>query len=208
MSIVGLCLMIELDMLISAQVLYAFLYVAPFYISSTTRPSPQLSRDAPSVIRGRISTVTLSCIICSVSTFVLLASVEHGGPLLALHSMGYLPPGFSEAAKCMVLTSILFLGPLFEAAIVEGAWRDWICLRGAGELFSSWMGYRNLVAVSSLFLKLILRPRLLTFIGPYNRRSPVQICRSATLSLVKGSAQNGHFWDSHNIRTCSYPSLL
>jgi prenyl protein peptidase len=62
--------------------------------------------------------------------------------------MGYLPPEFTEAAKCMALTCILFLGPLFEAAIVEGAWRDWLRLRGAGELFGSWIGYRNIVAVS------------------------------------------------------------
>ena len=65
--------------------------------------------------------------------------------------MGYLPPGFTEAAKCMALTCILFLGPLFEAAIAEGAWRDWIRLRGARELFGSWIGYRNIVAVGWLF---------------------------------------------------------
>lgn len=138
---------VSLSMLINAQVLYAFLYVAPFYLSPTTRPSPQLSRDAPSVIRGRISAVTLSCILCSVCTFVFLASIKHGSRLHAMHSMGYFPPGFLEAAKCLILTCILFLGPLFEDAIVEGAWKDWLRLRGAGALFYSWIGYRNIIAV-------------------------------------------------------------
>lgn len=122
--------------------------MAPFYVSSTTRPSPQLSRDAPSVIRGRISAVTFSCIICSVSTFVLLASVKNGDPLQAIHNMGYFPVGFVEAARSVALTCLLFLGPLFEAGIVDGAWRDWIRLRGFSALFGSWIGYRNIVAVS------------------------------------------------------------
>lgn len=62
--------------------------------------------------------------------------------------MGYFPPGFAEAAKCLGLTCILFLGPLFEAAIVEGGWRDWLRLRGFGAVLGSWTGYRNFVAVS------------------------------------------------------------
>jgi prenyl protein peptidase len=62
--------------------------------------------------------------------------------------MGFFPLGLVEAGKSVLLTCILFLGPLFEAAIVEGAWRDWIRLRGFSELFGSWIGYRNIVAVS------------------------------------------------------------
>ncbi len=74
--------------------------------------------------------------------------MKNGDPFRALHNMGYFPMGFTEAAKCMGLTGILFLGPLFEAGIAEGAWRDWIRLRGFGALFGSWIGYRNIVAVS------------------------------------------------------------
>ncbi|CAG8975138.1 hypothetical protein HYALB_00004437 [Hymenoscyphus albidus] len=127
-------------------VVYTLIYVLPFYISSTTRPSPNLSRDAPSVIRGRITSVTTSCIICSIFTFVILCSiVEDGNPVQTLHGMGWYPVGIMETVKAVGLTAILFLGPLFEASVVQGGWRDWIRLRGLSTL-SGWIGYRNLVA--------------------------------------------------------------
>lgn len=128
--------------------LYTLIYVLPFYLSSTTRPSPQLSRDAPSVIRARIRSVILSCTICSVATFVLLSSVEHGDPFNSLNLMGYFPLGVEETAKILLLTAILFAGPLFEAGIAEGGWRGWIRLQGLNETISGWIGWRNYVAVS------------------------------------------------------------
>jgi prenyl protein peptidase len=67
----------------------------------------------------------------------------------ALHHMGWFPIGIEEAAKSVALTAILFIGPLFEAGIVEGRWRDWIRLRGLHAVVSGWIGYRNMVAVSN-----------------------------------------------------------
>jgi prenyl protein peptidase len=61
--------------------------------------------------------------------------------------MGYFPIGIEETVKTVGLTAILFIGPLFEACIVEGGWRDWICLRGLNAVYSGWIGYRNMVAV-------------------------------------------------------------
>lgn len=62
--------------------------------------------------------------------------------------MGWFPIGIVDAARAVALTVILFAGPLFEAAIVEGAWKDWIRLRGLWEVVGSWIGYRNMIAVS------------------------------------------------------------
>lgn len=45
----------------------------------------------------------------------------------------------------MLLVTILFAGPIFEYAVVDGDWRDWVRLRGLGETLSSWIGYRNFV---------------------------------------------------------------
>ncbi|RDL35173.1 Uncharacterized protein BP5553_07104 [Venustampulla echinocandica] len=132
---------------VALLVVYTLIYVVPFYLSSTTRPSPNLSRDAPSVIRGRITSVTTSCIICSVLTFVILGSIpEDGNPIKSLHAMGWFPVGFLEAIQAVGLTAILFLGPLFEAGVIMGGWRDWIRLRGLGEITHGWIGYRNIVA--------------------------------------------------------------
>ncbi|KAL3424004.1 prenyl proteinase rce1 [Phlyctema vagabunda] len=111
-------------------VVYTLIYVLPFYISATTRPSPQLSRDAPSVIRNRIRSVTASCMLCCISTLLILSTRDDGSPTKAIHQMGYFPLGIQESLQAVALTAILFLGPLFEAGVVEGGWRDWILLRG------------------------------------------------------------------------------
>ncbi|KAH9210972.1 hypothetical protein DL95DRAFT_392919 [Leptodontidium sp. 2 PMI_412] len=131
---------------VALLIAYTVIYVAPFYLSSTTRPSPSLSRDAPSVIRGRIRSVTTSCIICSIFTFVLLSSVETGSPIKSIHHMGWFPIGILEAVKSVGLTAILFLGPLFEGGIAEGEWRAWIRLRGLHTVIGGWIGWRNFVA--------------------------------------------------------------
>ncbi len=71
----------------------------------------------------------------------------NGSPLKSLHLMGYFPVGRIEVFKYLGLTAILFLGPLFEAAVAEGRWRDWVRLRGLSASIGSWIGWRNLVAV-------------------------------------------------------------
>ncbi|RDW89441.1 hypothetical protein BP6252_01473 [Coleophoma cylindrospora] len=131
---------------IALLVLYTLIYVVPFYLSASTRPSPQLSRDAPSVIRARIRSVVTSCLLCSLSTFIILSSMAEGTPIKAIHLLGYFPIGIIEAVKTVALTAILFTGPLFEAGIVEGGWRDWIHLRGLDEIISGWIGWRNIIA--------------------------------------------------------------
>lgn len=141
----------------SKQVLYTLTYVAPFYLSSKTRPSRTLSRDAPSVIRARIASVTLTCVVCTISTFLILTARHEGSGAepttsarSALHSMGWWPVGLAEAGKTLLLTAVLFLGPLFEMLVVHGGWRDWLKLRPLYELFGEWTTWRNIVAVSYL----------------------------------------------------------
>ncbi|KAK6584543.1 hypothetical protein PZA11_002767 [Diplocarpon coronariae] len=56
--------------------------------------------------------------------------------------------GILEAAKSLGLTAVLFLGPLYEAGVAEGGWRDWIRLRGLDAIMDGWIGWRNMVAVS------------------------------------------------------------
>jgi prenyl protein peptidase len=122
-------------------------FVGILYVSPTTRPSPQLSRDAPSVIRGRIRAVTLSCIITTVSTFLIITSRGHFRPIDAFHLLGWWPVGLTETAKSVALTIILFLGPLYEKGIVEEGWKSWIRGNGISETLGGWIGWRNLVAV-------------------------------------------------------------
>ncbi|KAI0911942.1 CaaX protease [Ustulina deusta] len=126
-------------------VIYTLIYVVPFYLSSTTRPSRTLSRDAPSVIRARITSVSLTCVVCSLITFVILTSQGRATYGEVLHSMGYWPLGLAEAGGSLLLTAILFSGPLYETLLVDGAWRQWLSLQPVSDL-REWIRWRNIIA--------------------------------------------------------------
>ncbi|KIX99335.1 uncharacterized protein Z520_04911 [Fonsecaea multimorphosa CBS 102226] len=124
------------------------IYVVPFYLSSSTRPSPTLNRDAPSVIRARIRTITLACILSSAGTLYLLSGKAKLSLTDALHMLGYWPIRPWDLFRSFTLTFLLYIGPLFEKIFVEGEFDD---LRDRGvaaiaETLSSWQGYRNYVA--------------------------------------------------------------
>jgi len=128
------------------SIAFNFLYVLPFYLSKSTRPSPTLNRDAPSVIRARIQTVTFACIVASSATFYLLVVTAKLPPGDALHLLGWWPVHPTDVVKCCALTLVLFAGPVFEKIFVEGDLEDWRRGRRLVESLSSWQGYRNYVA--------------------------------------------------------------
>ncbi|KAI0013948.1 hypothetical protein F4779DRAFT_613231 [Xylariaceae sp. FL0662B] len=131
---------------IALLVIYTLIYVVPFYLSATTRPSRSLSRDAPPVIRARVASVSVTCVVCSAVTLVILTSGGHATARDALHSMGYWPPGLRETASSLLLTALLFAGPLYESLVVDGAWRDCLSLQPVARLFREWTTWRNIVA--------------------------------------------------------------
>ncbi len=122
--------------------------MAPFYLSARTRPSPRLSRDAPSVIRARIASVSLTCAVCSGLTFAILAGPGRAAPADAARLMGYWPPGLPDAARATALTAALFAGPLFEHLVVDAGWAAWLELRLLADL-TEWTAWRSIVAVRS-----------------------------------------------------------
>ncbi|KAJ5873546.1 uncharacterized protein N7473_013419 [Penicillium subrubescens] len=128
------------------SVALTLLYVLPFYLSPSTRPSPSLSRDAPSVIRARIRAVTGSCLVCSL--VVLWLVVDKGGSSLsaALSLLGWWPIDLGDILRSLLLTAILFVGPLYERGIVEGEWRSWFSRAKWSESLGGWIGWRNYIA--------------------------------------------------------------
>lgn len=120
--------------------------MVPFYLSRTTRPSPTLNRDAPSVIRARIQTVTLASVVASTATLYLLIRTAKLTPTQSLHFLGYWPLSITDLAKSCALTLLLYLGPLFEKIFIEGDMTDFRRGRKVVESLSSWQGYRNYVA--------------------------------------------------------------
>jgi prenyl protein peptidase len=67
-----------------------------------------------------------------------------------LRLLGWWPIGLLEIAESLLLTAVLFSGPLFERGIVEGDWRSWVRGEGLSETLRSWIGFRNFVAVCFL----------------------------------------------------------
>ncbi|KAI1384492.1 uncharacterized protein F4822DRAFT_365360 [Hypoxylon trugodes] len=126
-------------------IIYTLIYVVPFYLSPTTRPSSTLSRDAPTVIRARVASVSLTCIACSAITLVILTSQGQATFTEALHALGYWPVGLVETGKCLLLTAVLFAGPLYEYFVVDEEWREWLALRPLFAL-KEWTTWRNIVA--------------------------------------------------------------
>ncbi|KAL9112679.1 MAG: hypothetical protein Q9227_002982 [Pyrenula ochraceoflavens] len=128
------------------SILFTLSYVLPFYLSAQTRPAPNLHRDAPSIIRARIRTVTAACIASTLVTIYIIVNNGKATIFEALRLLGWWPIGASETVKCVLLTGILFSGPLFEAGVCEGRWRSWIAGKRLAETFGSWIGWRNFVA--------------------------------------------------------------
>ncbi|KAF2672290.1 prenyl protein peptidase [Microthyrium microscopicum] len=121
-------------------------YVIPFYLSSTTKPSRTLSKDAPSVIRGRIRAITVSCTVSTLITVYILAQYNQDTLLEILRILGCWPIDLADIGKTLLLCSILFAGPIFDGAIVQkrlGLWLSGTLIR---ETFASWIGWRNYVA--------------------------------------------------------------
>jgi len=65
----------------------------------------------------------------------------------SIRKLGWWPISFYDIGRTILLVAILFAGPLFEAGIVEEGWKDWITGRYAADIFSTWMGWRNLIVV-------------------------------------------------------------
>ncbi|KAJ4378775.1 CAAX prenyl protease [Didymella sp. IMI 355093] len=123
---------------------FVVIYVAPFYLSSATRPSPTLTRDAPSSIRARTRAVTFSTITCTIITALYLYQ-HHVSTYQLLHLLGIWPISILDSVRGILLVCILFAGPLFENGIVDGDWKYWVKFQGVHEILSSWIGYRNFV---------------------------------------------------------------
>ena len=144
------------------QILYTLIYVLPLYISPNSRPSPSLSRDAASVIQARIRAVTLSCILTSLITIYILTTQALLRPLQVLSLLGYSPLPLNSTFSPVLLTSLLFAGPLFErlVTIPSTSLSRRSLLQSIFTTLSSWTGYRNYVA-GPLTEELLFRSHLI-----------------------------------------------
>lgn len=92
----------------------------------------------------------ISCFICCITTAVILTHSANANPSTVLHLTGVWPPSLTDSARALLLTALLFAGPLFLHLLADSAWRDWITPSSPTfpprEVFSSWTSFRNIVA--------------------------------------------------------------
>lgn len=62
--------------------------------------------------------------------------------------MGFWPLGITESAKALLLTAILFAGPLYESLLIDGDWKDWLTFQPPFRIWTEWTRWRNIVIVS------------------------------------------------------------
>ncbi|KAF1353535.1 CAAX protease self-immunity-domain-containing protein [Delphinella strobiligena] len=159
-------------------VLYTIFYIAPFYISPTLRSTTLSNRNNPAVIKARIRAVGLTCLLCTAIN--VLVFIKHSStPQDILRLFGVYPVHLLDTARCILLVAILFVGPLFEAGIVEGYWRYWPSWSYIKDtVYDDWQGWRNIVigpaseelVFRSLAIPLFLlaksSPVYITFVSP------------------------------------------
>lgn len=100
------------------------------------------------MIRARITSVSITCAITSLTTFLVLAKQGKLDNAHVAHVMGYWPLGVVDSAKALLLTAILFTGPLFEYLIVDGGWRDWLGVGYGDSIASTTTTTKGLVSAS------------------------------------------------------------
>lgn len=130
------------------SVLYTISYVGVLYISPLSRPHPNLPRDSPSVIRVRIRAVTLVTIVALVVTSSITFATTPNQSLFEVLSFLGLSPTPSSVAdifRSLLLTAILFTGPLVQRLCFDNGLRD--IKDDVKKMFYTWTGWRNYVAV-------------------------------------------------------------
>lgn len=113
-----------------------------------TRPRPGLSRNDPFVIRTRIRGVTLVTLFSVAATSLLVYTCTPNSWGGTLQALGLSHPTGVETVAAVLLTGVLFAGPLVERAVeweVEGlvdgrltmvGWRNYVVVG-----FSAWGRY-------------------------------------------------------------------
>ncbi|KAF7845949.1 hypothetical protein BT93_L5834 [Corymbia citriodora subsp. variegata] len=150
------------------SITYTLLYVLPFYLLQSTRPTPTLDRDSPGVIRSRIRSVSITVILSNLLTFYVLITYGHYSVPNASHLLGLYPVSLSTLIRPLALTALLFLGPLYLTTIVHKSISPFRALKH----LRTWQGTRNYIA-GPLTEELLFRSAIipLHILANYSSRS-------------------------------------
>ncbi|KAK9380630.1 CAAX protease self-immunity-domain-containing protein [Kockiozyma suomiensis] len=155
------------------------LYVGVLYIHPGSRPSATISRNDSNVIKYRVIAITISTVIAAVMTSWILNGWQFSlNPLYIMVSLRMLPaPSFFELFRSsLLITAILFVGPLTEKLIFSQGWREFD--QSFKTIFRSWINLRNYIigpfteeiffrsCIISLELQSRMSPKTAIFVTP------------------------------------------
>ena len=89
--------------------------------------------------------VALTCLTCTAIAVYVLAACDGARPAEVARLLAVWPVDLGDVVKVFALVLVLFLGPLFEVAVVDGGWRHWSPRAVKQLLWDDWIGYRNIV---------------------------------------------------------------
>lgn len=162
------------------------------------------------VIRARVASVIRSCCACSILTWLIIFAHSNGSAITSLHLMGYFPVGFTETLKALLLTAILYIGPLFEEVYVESEWRNWIYPNNIRMRSIRWIAWRNYVVVISPNVKKDILRVVLTVngVGSNYRRNAFSLRFHPYIATLKNLLIKNHSAYSAGIWHSPFPPSL
>lgn len=99
--------------------------------------------------------VTFSSLVCTAVTVYVATYKCELTTRSILQILGWWPLQLMDILKTLSLLVLLFMGPLFEAAIIERRWSDWLTARYLHETLASSIGWRTFVAVRHAIVDMI-----------------------------------------------------
>jgi hypothetical protein len=131
---------------------HTVLYVGILYLRHETRPSPERSNFHPSVIKARFIAVTIACVLSIVANRYILQGARLEGQRTSIALWDDVLGGWGEwnidirkTVEALLLTVLLFLGPVVEKLFILQGWRT--LETDIIDSATSIMGWRNYIIV-------------------------------------------------------------
>ena len=125
--------------------LYTILYVGILYVHPKSRPHAQFQASDPEVIKIRFILIGLVSVIC---IWITTKYCAFGGLTASLEQLSIYPIRLPAIAYSLLLTAVLFLGPLVELLWIENEWK--LVLHNMRHSMTTIQGWRNYFMVTRL----------------------------------------------------------
>lgn len=132
---------------------HTLLYVGVLYLRKASRPSPTQNREYPSVIKARMSAVTVACLFSIFGNRYIIEQARKSGQRTGIEEWDEILDGWGEweldikkTIHALALTMLLFLGPLVERFWIFKEGRD--IYGGLKNGLTSLIGWRNYIFVT------------------------------------------------------------